>query len=110
MTPRRRTSWPGPGLTTNPVIAQDLALWLPLALVAAVWLWQRRPVGHLAAAAMLTLWTLEGVTVAVDQLFGYRRPDHRVGDARASGLFAVLTVVTLVPLLLHLRALDRHHH
>ena len=33
----------GTGLTTNVVFVQDLALWLPLMAVAAVWLWQRRP-------------------------------------------------------------------
>jgi hypothetical protein len=98
----------GTGLTTNPVIAQDLALWLPLALVAAAWLWQRRPVGHLAAASVLTLWTLEGVTVAVDQLFGYAMdPTTEWATREASGIFAVLTVITLVPLLLHLRGVDR---
>ena len=97
----------GTGLTTNPVIAQDLALWLPLALVAAAWLWQRRPVGHLAAASVLTLWTLEGVTVAVDQLFGYAAdPTTEWATREASAIFAVLTAITLVPLLLHLHAVD----
>ena len=101
----------GSGLTTNPVFVQDLALWLPLALVAAVALWQRRPVGHLAASSVLALWTLEGVTVATDQWFGHRAdPSTEWATIGAAWIFVVLTVVTLIPLLLHLRCVDRDQH
>lgn len=97
----------GTGLTTNPVFVQDLALWLPLALVAAVWLWQRRPAGYLAGGAMLVLWTLEGVTVATDQVFGHRAdPSSEWATPGGAVVFAVLTVVTLVPLLALLRRVD----
>ena len=99
----------GSGLTTNPVIVQDLALWLPLALVSAVLLWRRTAVGHLGAGVMLGMWTLEGVTVATDQWFGHRMdPTTEWATLEASWLFVALTVVTLVPAVLHLRALDRH--
>lgn len=98
----------GTGLTTNPVFVQDLALWLPLALVAAVWLWRRVDKGFLAAGTMLVMWTLEGVTVATDQWFGHRAdPSSEWATPAGVWLFAVLTVVTLVPLVLHLRAVDR---
>ena len=99
----------GSGLTTNPVILQDLALWVPLALVAAVWLWRRAARGFLAAGAVLVFWTLEGVTVATDQLFGHAADSGSDWATPAgAGLFAVLAVVTLVPTALLLRALDRH--
>jgi hypothetical protein len=98
----------GSGLTTNPVFVQDLAVWLPLGLVAAWWLWHRRPAGLVAAGGVLVLWTLEGVTVATDQWFGHRAdPASEWATPAGVWIFAVLTVVTLVPLVLHLRALDR---
>jgi hypothetical protein len=97
----------GTGLPTNPVFIQDLALWLPLALVAAVLLWRRAPAGVLGSAVVLVLWTLEGVTVATDQWFGWRAdPSTEWATTGAVRLFAVLTVVTAVPLWLHLRHVD----
>lgn len=101
----------GSGLTTNPVIVQDLALWLPLAIVAAVLLWRRTAVGHLAAGVLLVTWVLEGITVATDQWFGHRAdPTTEWATLGAMWLFVGLTVVMLVPAFLHLHALDRHHH
>lgn len=101
----------GSGLTTNPVIVQDLVLWLPLGIVAAVLLWKRTAVGHLLAGIVLVMWTLEGVTVATDQWFGHRAdPTTEWATLGAMWLFVGLTVVTLVPGFLHLHALDRHHH
>jgi hypothetical protein len=47
------TSMAGAGLTTNPLYVFDLAVWLPLAATAAVWLWQRRPAGYLAGGTFL---------------------------------------------------------
>src|SRR5436305_6870688 len=61
----------GTGLPTNPVFVQDLAWWLPLAIVAAGWLWRRRPWGYLTGGAVLVMWTIEGPTVAVDQWWGH---------------------------------------
>lgn len=101
----------GSGLTTNPVIIQDLALWLPLALVSAVLLWRRTPLGHLGAGVMLVMWTLEGITVATDQWFGHRMdPSTEWATIEAAWLFVALAVVTLVPAVVHLRALDYHLH
>lgn len=101
----------GSGLTTNPVIVQDLALWLPLGIVGAVLLWKRTAIGHLAAGVVLVLWTLEGATVATDQWFGHRAdPTTEWATLGAMWLFVGLTVATLVPAFLHLHALDRHHH
>jgi hypothetical protein len=33
----------GSGVTTNPVFIQDLAIWLPLLICGAWWLWNRQP-------------------------------------------------------------------
>lgn len=98
----------GTGLTTNPVIVQDLAVWLPLALVAAVLLWQRTPFGFVASAVMLVMWTLEGITVATDQWFGSQAdPSSEWATVAGVWLFLGVTVVTLVPTWIHLRNLDR---
>ena len=53
------------------MFVQDLALWLPLIAVAAAWLWQRRPLGHLVIGATLVMWVLESTAIAVDQWFGH---------------------------------------
>lgn len=95
------------GLTTNPVIVQDLAVWLPLALVSTVLLWRRTAFGVASAGVVLVLWTLEGVTVATDQWFGSQAdPSSEWATVGGMWLFIGLTLVTLVPMLLHLRALD----
>jgi hypothetical protein len=97
----------GTGLTTNPIYAQDLAVWLPLAGLSAWWLWHRRPWGYLAAGALLVMWVLEAVTVAVDQWLGGRAdPASTVASTDMTAPFAVLAVVGLVPLALLLRKLD----
>jgi hypothetical protein len=97
----------GTGLTTNPIYAQDLAVWLPLAALSAWWLWHRRPWGYLAAGAVLVLWVVEAVSVAVDQWLGGRAdPASDVASTAMTAPFAVLAVVTLVPTVLLLRRLE----
>jgi hypothetical protein len=98
----------GTGLTTNPVYVQDLAVWLPLAAAAGVWAWRRLSWGYLALGAVLVFWVVESVGVAVDQWLGAAAdPSSAVASSAGSVLFAVSAVVGLVPLALHLRALDR---
>jgi len=60
----------GTGVQTNAIYVQDLAVWLPLATVAALWLWRRLARGAVVVAAVLVLWVIESVSVAVDQWFG----------------------------------------
>lgn len=94
----------GTGLTTNPVYIQDLAIWIPAMSIAAVMLWRRRPWGGFLSGAGLVFWFVESVGVAVDQLFGHWA--DRVSDvATAEGavMFAVLAVITAIPLCLWLR-------
>jgi hypothetical protein len=99
----------GTGLTTNPIYAQDLAVWLPLAGLAAWWLWHRRPWGYLAGGAMLVTWVIEAVSVATDQwLGGSADPSSSVASTSMTLPFAVLAVVGLVPTLLLLRHVDEH--
>jgi hypothetical protein len=62
----------GMGIATVPTYLQDLAFWLPLVGLGAWLLWQRRDWGYVISGAALAFWTLEAVTVAVDQWFGHR--------------------------------------
>jgi hypothetical protein len=97
----------GTGLTTNPIYAQDLAVWLPLAALAAWWLWHRRPWGYVTAGAVLVLWVIEAVSVAVDQwLGGTADPTSGVASTAMTAPFAVLAVVGLVPAVLLLRRVE----
>lgn len=62
----------GTGLITNPIYVQDLAFWLPLAGLSAIWLWNRQPWGVVLAGGYLSMWVLESICVAMDQWFGAR--------------------------------------
>jgi len=91
----------GTGLTTNPVYVEDLGFWLPLAAVSAWWLWRQRRRGVLLAGAVLTLWVVEGVSVAADQWLGSRaEPASGVVSSSMVLPFLVLAVVGCVPLAL----------
>lgn len=89
------------GLLTNPVWVADLALWIPAALVVAVRLWLRRRDAVLLAGGLLAFLTVEGISVAMDQWFGWRAdptvPD--VASLSAVPMFLVLALVTGLPLL-----------
>lgn len=96
----------GTGLTTSPTYVQDLSFWLPLAAVAGAWLWQRRSWGFLLSGGLLTMWVIEGLTVATDQWFGHRAdPASTVVSEGMVVPFLALAVVGLVPLLALLRRL-----
>jgi hypothetical protein len=100
----------GTGISTNPVFVQDLALWLPLAAVSAMWLWRRRAWGYALVGGMLTMWVLEGVTVAVDQWFGSQAdPASTVVSSGMVLPMGVLVVIGLVPLYLFLRSVSGAH-
>lgn len=94
----------GTGLITNPIHDQDLAFWIPAALIIAVWAWQRRPVGLVLATAYLGYWLLESIGVASDQWFGSTAdPSSTVAGMGGAYLFAGLAVVTIVPLVVAFR-------
>ncbi len=102
-------SWlDGTGLGTSPIYVQDLAFWLPLMAVAAVWLWRRRPWGYLVVGSVLTTWVIESVGVAVDQWFGHAAdPSSTVASAAMVPVFGALALVGLIPLYFYFHNLDR---
>lgn len=99
----------GSGLLTSPVWVQDLALWIPAALVSAWLMWQRRPIGVLLTAAMLTFYLVECLSVASDQWWGARADATHPEIASMSAVVGavVLALIVAVPLLLVMVRLSR---
>jgi len=96
----------GTGLTTNPIYAQDLAFWLPMAAVVAVLLWRRGPWGLVAGGALFVYFVIEGVSVAVDQWLGSAAdPGSSVASAAFTPIFAAIAAIGLVPLFFYMRNL-----
>jgi hypothetical protein len=94
----------GTGVATNAIYVQDLAIWLPLAAVAALWLARREPRGGVVVGALLGTWVIESVGIAVDQWFGAKAdPTSAVVSSDVVAPFLVLALVGLVPLWLLLR-------
>jgi hypothetical protein len=94
----------GLGLTTNPSWVQDLAFWLPMAAIAAAWLWLRKPWGYVLVGAWLVYSLIESVGVAVDQLFGYAAdPTTQHATPAGAALFGVLALVSLIPAYFYFR-------
>jgi hypothetical protein len=94
----------GVGVQTNAIYIQDLAVWLPLSAVAALWLRRRQPRGAVVVGSLLGLWVIEGVSVAVDQWFGvHADPSSSVVSLALVAPFLTLAAVGLVPLWLLLR-------
>ena len=88
----------GTGVQTNAIYVQDLAIWLPLASVGALWLRRRQARGVVVVAPVLGLWVIEGVSVAVDQWFGVRAdPASHVVSLGLVGPFLVLAAVGVLP-------------
>lgn len=115
--PGLRAGWPpaflvGTGLTTFPTYVQDLAFWLPLFAVTAAWLWAGRPWGQLLAPALLLYFALEGVGVAVDQVWGHLAdPASTVVAPQLAPAFVVVSVACVLlarHLLVHVRGEQQH--
>jgi hypothetical protein len=98
----------GTGVQTNAIYVQDLAVWLPLAAVAAGWLWRREARGAVVVSAVLGMWVIESVSIAVDQWFGARAdPASPVVSMAMVAPFLALAVIGVVPLWLLLRSVSR---
>jgi hypothetical protein len=96
----------GTGMTTNIVFVQDLALWVPLNVVIAAWLWARAPRGYLLGGASLVMAVLESTSIAVDQWYGHAAdPGSTVASAALVPVFAGLAVTSLAAAWLLLRGL-----
>lgn len=90
-------------MLTNPVHVVDLGFALPLSVLGAVWLWQRKVWGYLISGVMLSMMTIETASIAIDQVFGHLNDPTASLDAVP--LFAVLTLVGLVVVVAYLRYL-----
>ncbi len=107
LSPRPTSLLDGTGLLTNPVYVQDLAIWLPLLATAAIACWRRAPWGLLITAAMLAMFVLESISIAVDQWFGsHADPSSSVSSLSMVPAFAGVTAVTAGLLVWFLRAVD----
>jgi hypothetical protein len=95
-------------VTTQPVYIQDLAVWLPLMAVAALWQWRGRDWGYLMTSALLIVWVLEAVGIGTDQWFGSQAdPSSVLASAAMTPAFLAWAVVGVVPVVLALRPLHR---
>lgn len=94
----------GTGLVTNPSWVQDLAFWLPMAAIAARWLWLRKPWGFVFIGAWLVYGLIESIGVAVDQLFGYAAdPSTPHATVAGAAVFAGLALAGLIPIFFYFR-------
>ncbi len=93
----------GTNMLTSPVHVLDLGFTLPLGILGAVWLWQRKSWGYLLAGLMLSMMTIETAGIAVDQFFGHLSDPTASPDAIP--LFAALTLIGLVVVIAYLRYL-----
>ena len=105
------TDWlAGTGLTTNPVIAQDLAIWLPVMGWLGWGAWKGRPPLVALASAGLVFWVVEFLGIAADQWWGHQAdPSSTWASSGAVPMFVSLALVGLVPMLRLLRAVPDGH-
>jgi hypothetical protein len=96
------------GLLTNPVFVQDLAIWLPLLITAAVATWRRQAWGMMITGAMLVMFVLESIGIATDQWFGSQAaPGSSSASPAMVPVFATVAVISALPLLSYCRNIDR---
>ena len=96
----------GSGLDTSPVLVQDLALWLPLAIVVSVLAWRGSAWGGLLASALLLFYAAEALSVASDQWWGVHADDSRP-DVATLGAVPVGLGLAVALVLLWLWAMTR---
>jgi len=94
----------GTSLPTNAVQVLDFGFTLPLCIAAGVWVMRRRPWGILLSGMLLVFFTLESVSVAVDQWFGHQADPLQ--SVMPVTMFVGLAVVGAVPMVAFLRAVD----
>ncbi len=99
----------GSGLQTNAVWVQDLAFWIPAAVVVAVGMWRRLPWGSLLGGVLVAFYVLESLSVASDQWWGARADAGQPAFASMAmvPVFAVVAVLAGVLLGWYLSNVDR---
>jgi hypothetical protein len=102
--PGRPAFLAGTDMLTNPIHVLDLGFALPVSLLGAVWLWQRKPWGYVLAGLMLAMLAIETTSIAVDQWFGHLSDPSAPLDAVP--IFVVLTLVGVIVVITYLRYLD----
>ena len=95
----------GTKMLTNPIQVVDFAAGFPLTALAAVWLWQRKAWGYALAGLFLVYGVIEAISVATDQFFGHLSDPTQ--SAVMTPVFAVITIIAAVPLVLYFRCLRR---
>ena len=91
------------GLFTNPVHVLDLSVCLPGLILTGILLLKNKPMGRLLAPVMLTFCILMDITIGSLVVVMNR---HGIeGGWFLTGIMGVLAIVSLVLLVLHLRAL-----
>ena len=98
----------GTGLLTSPAYVQDLAVWIPAAVVSATLMWSRSPRGVLLSVSMLAFYLVEALSVASDQWWGVRADDTHPELASLAAVPGALVVaaVTAAALTWSLKHLD----
>jgi hypothetical protein len=100
----------GTGMITNPVYVQDLVFWLPLMALGAWGLWRDRDWGYPMVGSMLTMWLIEGITVATDQWMGHEAdPASSVAALAGVWIFGALALIGVVPLAAFYRHVENLH-
>lgn len=92
-------------MLTNPIQVLDLAVSLPIIVLGSIWLLRRRAWGYVIVGLFLVYGVIESASVAVDQLFGHL--SYPAQSDMMTPIFAVLTVIGLVPAILYLRSLRK---
>ena len=98
----------GSGLPTSPVWVQDLAFWIPAAVLVATLTWRRRPIAGMLTGGLLVYYTLECVSVASDQWWGARADSSHPGLASMAVVPGALVLAVLIGTVVvwHLRHVD----
>ncbi len=90
-------------MLTNVIEVVDLTISLPLMALAGYWIWQRRSWGYLLSGTLLVMFTIETLSVAVDQIFGHRSDPTQ--SLAAVPLMVGLTAAGLLVTLVYMRYL-----
>jgi hypothetical protein len=97
----------GTGMITGPGQIIDLGFALPLTLLAAVTIWQRRPCGYLLGGTMLVMLGIESISIGVDQWFGsVADPSSPVVSATLVPVFVVIAAIDFSLLGLFVRSVQ----